>query len=98
MLEKEALDNGVVRVTFRVSKLLWADHIALVGEFNNWNPHSHFLKQTRDDADWHITLELKAGRSYRFRYVVDGETWIDDERADGCEPNPYGGFDSVVRT
>lgn len=98
MLEKEPLVNGRVRVTFRVSRHIWADHIALVGDFNGWNTRSHFLQQTHDDEDWHISLELEADRSYRFRYIVDGEDWIDDDHADGCEPNPYGGFDSVVCT
>jgi 1,4-alpha-glucan branching enzyme len=98
MLKKEALGDGRMLVTFQVSKHLWADRVALVGEFNNWDPRSHFLRQTHGDADWHVTLELEAGRSFRFRYLVDGERWIDDDRADGCAPDPRGGFDSVVRT
>lgn len=98
MLEKETLDNGMVRVTFRVSKHIWADHIALVGEFNDWDVHSHILRQNRDSGEWQTSLELKAGRSYRFHYLVDGGEWMDDDHADGCEPNPYGGFDSVVCT
>ena len=98
MLEKETLDNGMVRVTFRVSHEIWADHIALVGEFNDWDAHAHFLRQTRGDEEWHIALELEAGRSYCFRYLVNGEEWMDDDHADGYEPNAYGGFDSVVRT
>jgi hypothetical protein len=41
MLEKETLDNGMVRVTFRVSYEIWADRIALVGEFNDWDALLH---------------------------------------------------------
>jgi 1,4-alpha-glucan branching enzyme len=67
MLVKEPLDNGHVRITFRVSHTLWANAIALVGEFNNWNPHSHPLHQTRDDGEWHISLLLRANSTYRFR-------------------------------
>jgi len=37
MLEKESLEDGYVRVTFRVSHYIWADSIALVGEFNDWD-------------------------------------------------------------
>lgn len=98
MLEKETLENGNVRVTFRVSKHIWADCVALVGGFNDWDTHSHILRQTRDDADWHISLELEVGRSYRFRYLVNGEEWMDDDHADGYEPGPYGEVDSIVRT
>jgi 1,4-alpha-glucan branching enzyme len=98
MLEKEPLGNGLVRVTFRVSNHLWADHIALVGEFNDWERYRHLLQQTNDDDDWHITLELEAGRSYRFRYLVDGNEWMADNHADAHELNSYGGVDCVVIT
>lgn len=98
MIEKQPLDNGKVRVTFRLSEHIWADRIALVGEFNDWDTATHCLHQSRDSADWHITLELEAGRRYRFRYVVDESTWMDDDHADDCAPDPYGGFDSIVCT
>jgi 1,4-alpha-glucan branching enzyme len=87
VLEKETVGNGTLRVTFRISKHLWADRIALVGEFNNWDPHSHPMEQTCLDTDWHIALEFEAGRDYRFHYLVDDQTWMDDDHADGCEPN-----------
>lgn len=98
MLQKESLGNGCVRVTFRVSHYIWADCITLVGEFNDWNVRSHPLHRTRDDTEWHISLILGARSSYRFRYLVDGKEWMDDDHADGYEPNPFGGFDSVVLT
>jgi 1,4-alpha-glucan branching enzyme len=98
MLEKEKLDDGKVRVTFRLSETIWADHIALAGDFNGWNQSSHLLQQTHGDRDWHITLDLKPDRTYRFRYLVNDEEWMDDDRADGYEANPFGGFDSIVDT
>jgi 1,4-alpha-glucan branching enzyme len=98
MLEKKTQDNGMVRVTFRVSEHIWADCIALVGEFNNWDTHSHRLRQTGSDGEWQISLELQTGCSYRFHYLVDGNEWMDDDRADSSEPNIDGGFDSVVCT
>lgn len=65
---------------------------------HDWDAHLHLLRQSRDDGDWHIALELEADHSYCFRYLVDGEEWMDDDHADDYEPNAYGGFDSVVRT
>jgi 1,4-alpha-glucan branching enzyme len=98
MLEKEVLEDGYVRITFRVSHHIWADSIALVGEFNDWDAHSDLLRRTHDDGEWHISLVLETNRSYRFRYLVDGKEWMDDDHADGCEANPFGGFDSVIFT
>lgn len=96
MLEKEASGNGRVRVTFRISKYLWADQVALIGEFNDWDPHAHLLQQTHLDTDWHITLELEMGHSYHFCYLVDGEHWMDDDQADSYVLNAFGRVDSVV--
>lgn len=98
MLEKQLLGNGSVRVTFRVSRNIWVDGIVLVGEFNDWDPSRHPLRQTRGDGEWHVSLVLEAGRAYRFRYLVDGTEWMDDDHADSYEPNPFGGFDSVILT
>jgi 1,4-alpha-glucan branching enzyme len=98
MIKKQGLGDGHVRVTFCVSHEIWADSIALVGEFNDWDPHSLLLQQSRADAEWSVTIELDPGHSYRFRYLVNGEEWMDDDHCDGSEPNLYGTFDSVVRT
>jgi 1,4-alpha-glucan branching enzyme len=98
MLEKEMLENGRVRVTFHLSESTWAESIALVGEFNNWDTHAHLLTQTHKDASWHISIELEVGHSYRFRYLVNGDEWMDDDHADGYEPNMFGGFDCIVQT
>jgi 1,4-alpha-glucan branching enzyme len=96
MLKKEVAGNSTMRITFRVSKQLWADQVALIGEFNNWDPHTHLLQQTHLDTDWHITLELERGHSYHFRYLVDGESWMDDDQADGYVLDAFGRIDSVV--
>lgn len=86
---------GKVRIQFRVPGSLWAERINLVGDFNNWNPDSLPFMLGSDD-DWRITLDLEAGKSYRFRYLFDGVHWRDEWQADTHEPNPHGGFDSVV--
>jgi 1,4-alpha-glucan branching enzyme len=98
MLEKEPLENGLVRVTFRVSHFIWADEITVVGDFNDWSRHHDPLRQAREDEEWEVSLTLEAGQVYRFRYLVNDEEWMDDDHADGYEANPFGGFDSIVRT
>jgi len=98
MLVREKLPNGWVRVTFRLSDSIWAESIAVVGEFNDWNPHTHLLSQSHGDPSWHITVDMELSHSYHFRYLVNGEQWMDDDRADCYEPNEFGGFDCVVQT
>jgi hypothetical protein len=38
----------------------------------------------------------KRGRSYRYRYLLDGQRCENDRRADRYGPNPLGSTDSVV--
>ena len=50
----------------------------------------------RASGDFSVSLELEKGRSYRFRYLIDGCTFENDWDADRYETNPCGGEDSVV--
>ena len=43
-----------------------------------------------------MTVDLDAGRAYRFRYLIDGQRWDNDWAADAYVPNDFGGDDSVV--
>jgi 1,4-alpha-glucan branching enzyme len=72
-----------------------AETVAILGEFNNWAPEANPLTRL-DEGDFTITLELETGRSYRFRYVIDGWRYENDWFADRYEPNPFGGEDSIV--
>jgi 1,4-alpha-glucan branching enzyme len=87
-----------VLVTFEFPSSIWAETVHLVGEFNDWNQHSHPLTQHRDAENWSITLELSAGREYQFRYLVDGKDWYNDWQADKYVTNNFGGDNSVVVT
>lgn len=72
-----------------------AESVCVLGEFNNWSQDAHPLRRLKN-GDFTVTLELESGRSYRFRYVIDGWKYENDWYADRYEPNPYGGEDSVV--
>lgn len=88
-------NKGKVIVTFEIPGTIWAEQINLVGDFNNWDPHSLPFRRNWQGT-WQIELELEAGRTYSFRYLLDGQHWRDDWHADGHEPNPYGGHNSLV--
>ncbi len=72
-----------------------AQTVCLVGEFNDWSRDATPMKRQKN-ADFSVSLELEKGRSYRFRYLIDGEKFENDWAADRYVPNPYGGEDSVV--
>jgi 1,4-alpha-glucan branching enzyme len=84
------------RVTFETPAELKARAVSLCGEFNDWNPTTHQMRP-RKDGGFSTTVSLKPKRSYRFKYLVDGERWENDWAADGYVANGFGGEDSVVQ-
>jgi 1,4-alpha-glucan branching enzyme len=49
----------------------------------------------RDDGVWQCEVELQPGQ-YEYRYLADGERWINDPQADGYAPNPYGEHNCII--
>ena len=97
LMRKYLKQGSVCSVTFVLPRdaAPEAASVCVLGEFNNWSPDAHPLER-REEGDFVITLDLDSGRSYRFRYVIDGWKYENDWFADRYEPNPYGGEDSVV--
>ncbi|MBC7236808.1 MAG: isoamylase early set domain-containing protein, partial [Chloroflexi bacterium] len=76
MIIKRASNKpGKVLVTFQLPGSIWAETVHLTGDFNGWNRHSHPLTRSFNDDTWEITLELDQGRTYQFRYLVNGTHW-----------------------
>ena len=83
------------RVTFELPSEVEAEEAVLVGDFNDWDPDANPMKQKRS-GDFKLTVSLKPGSAYRFRYLLDGERWENDWEADDYVPNEFGTKDSVV--
>ena len=61
-----------------------AQSVSLVGDFNQWNPAAHPMKQQPDRA-WLLRVELKHGH-HRYAFLVDGQLTL-DPRAQGITRN-----------
>jgi hypothetical protein len=82
--------------TFRLPAAVGATQVHLVGEFNDWSPTSVPMRR---EGDWFTAVvALEPGRSYRYRYLLDGSRWENDWDADAYVPNEFGTDDSLVRT
>lgn len=88
--------GGACRVTFEVPAETNAETACLCGEFNEWDKTAHPMKR-RKDGRFSLTVSLKPGQEYRFRYLLDDERWENDGDADAYVPNPFGSEDSVVK-
>ena len=87
----------MVAVTFALDPGVAADAVAVAGDFNDWSADANPMAR-RSDGSFDATMVLEAGREYRFRYVLDGDRWVNAWDADDYAPNVFGGEDSVVRT
>jgi hypothetical protein len=84
-----------VAVTFTFPDWVIADTVALCGEFNDWSEEQHPLTHV-DGGCWETVVELDANRSYRYRFIIDGDRWRNDWAPDAFVTNVYGSQDSVI--
>ena len=87
-------DEQTVDVVFSLPAETRAERVALCGEFNDWSVESIILARG-DDRAWRVTVPLAPG-TYRYKFLLDGETWENGPDADRLEENAYGTLDSVI--
>lgn len=90
-----AKKGGTTKVTFELPAEYAGEQVCLCGEFNSWAADATPMAK-RKDGRFSTTLTLPQGQSYRYRYLVDGERWVDDPAADEYVDNGFGSKDSVV--
>ena len=74
----------------------WANkEVVVAGKFNDWDTGSDKLE--KKNGKWTTTLRLKPNNEYRFKYLIDGEKWENDDAADLYVPNEFGSEDSVIK-
>ena len=71
MLKKNYSKTGrTCRVTFKLPAEVDADTSAICGDFNAWDGSINPMKKLKDGS-FSATISLGAGKSYRFRYLLD---------------------------
>lgn len=87
------------KVSFKMSKTAaaGAKKLFLVGEFNEWNTKRTPMKKLKDGS-FSVTMDLRAGNDYRYRYLTDGGSWLNDSKADRYDYSSFAGGDNCVVT
>lgn len=99
-LKKQILKTkNVCKVTFALSKeeAKEANTVHVVGEFNEWSETANPLKKYKNGS-FKATVNMEKGTKYQFKYLIDGESWMNDADADSFETNDFSGENSVVIT
>lgn len=92
MIEESLKEKTRKTVTFALNAPA-AKSVALVGDFNDWDPEMHLMKKTKD-GNWKTVLVLPSG-FYQYQFYVDG-IWQVDPNAANRLPNPFGGENAVL--
>lgn len=71
-----------------------AASVALVGDFNDWDPGRTPMRRTSQDV-WSTVLPLTPGR-YRYAFLVDGAHWVADPSAPTAGDDTFGAPSSVL--
>lgn len=72
-------------VRFHVPATLGAQVAEVAGDFSAWAP----LAMVRDvTGAFHLVVQLDRGRRWRYRFVLDGDRWINDPAAHAFVDRP----------
>ena len=90
------------KVTFELDESqlpegLEAKTVHLVGDFNGWDHEATPMEYLKRGA-FKASVELEPGKQYQFRYLVNGEHWVNDWEADGYVPGGTGEDNCLVVT
>lgn len=88
-----AVEGGIL-FTFEPSG---ARTVHLAGEFNGWDPAALPMSDEDGDGVWEVVLDLQAGRTWQYKFVIDGGVrWEPDPHNPEKTDDGHGGYNSVL--
>lgn len=69
---------------------------ALVCDFNDWQAVE--MKFNKKTQSYKTKIRLPKGKTFHFRYLLNGTEWENDYQADQYVANEFGSENSVVNT
>jgi serine protease AprX len=86
------MENGKVLFAFQGDR---ATSVSLAGDFNGWDSN-----QTKLDKDkhgfWRTAVGAPAPGIYQYKFIVNGEWWLEDPNNGVTAPDGHGGLNSVL--
>jgi len=74
-----------------------ARNVAVVGNWNRWDPEAQKLEDSDGDGIWEIEILLKRGEEHQYQFLIDGQNWIPDPGAPLQVEDGFGGVNSVLQ-
>lgn len=99
-VKKQFLKSGkTCKITFRLTKdeVENAENVMLLGNFTDWEGEPISMKKLKS-GEFTTVVSLPANQSFEFRYLVNGEQWMNEAAADGYVANLLGTENCVIST
>jgi len=73
-----------------------AESVAVVGDWNGWDPEKNRMNDPNKDGIWELHLKLEKGGEYQYQFLINGKKWIPDPDAPLKVDDGFGGTNSVL--
>lgn len=84
-----------VEVTFEWPKAN-EDTLSVAGDFSDWQPIA--MKYSKAKKTFNYKARFPKNEEFQFRYIINGEIWENDPKADAYIPNDQGTDNSLLST
>jgi hypothetical protein len=88
-----AAETVVVRLQLEAPE---ARKVAVVGDWNEWDPGAHVMTDEDGDGVWEVKIEVRRDREYEYQFLINGEKWVPDPNAALQVSDGFGGRNSVL--
>ena len=97
MVKKYLKTKSICKVRFKVEKEVSANTktVHLVGDFNDWSVEATPMTKYKNGS-YATEIALNTNKEYQFKYLINGENWINDLNSDKFLANEFQGENSVV--
>ena len=87
--------KGICKVTFSYPTTEGVQSVQVLGDFNNWDSKVA-PKMKKSKTEFSTAIELAAGKTYEFKYLLNNEHWENEINADQYLSSPYAGITNSV--
>ena len=86
------VENGRLMFVFHDDS---AETVSVAGDFNDWNEDATPLKRNSSGL-WLTEIAIPRAGRFEYKFIINGQRWIEDPSNGMKAPNNYGGLNSVL--
>jgi len=86
------VENGRLMFVFHDDS---AHSVSVAGDFNEWSRVATPLKRNESGL-WFTEIVVPGTGRFEYKFIIDGQRWIEDPSNGMKAPNDYGGLNSVL--